>query len=563
MQARYDLWIVALVAVVAAYVALVIAVRALATRGTAAARVADALRESERRFSTMLENVELISLMLDRNGTITYCNDYLLRLTGWQRHEVLGKSCFDVFVPPELVDELKGVFAELLDDLPTSWHHENEILTRSGERRLIRWNNSVLRSVTGDIHGTASIGEDITDRKSAERSIFERDEALETITSAVSEAIVMIDDAATIAYWNDGAGRLFGYSSQEALGRNLWSLLTPAFAEGHIELAKRTEEAGRDFAELRVQRQDGTELPVEMSSSTVSIRNAPHRVVVLRDISAHLRIQDSLHKALHEQSAATKLKDELVAVASHELRTPMSAIKGLSSMLLEGDFGSLAAEQREAIRDIQVSTERLIRLVNDMLDVHALESSQTEIHNVYVDIVAIAETIAKEMQPSAASKNLRLNVDVRTRENLALRADPSGLATALRNLVGNGIKFTDNGSVTIVISRVDSEVMVRVRDTGTGIPPEDQPHLFQKFQQIFDQRRGKPTGTGLGLYISRLNIEKAGGRLWLEKSIVGVGSVFAFALPAAAASAGTRTGADAAADWRNRRSSVMEESRKN
>src|ERR1700733_1028163 len=133
--------------------------------------VADELRESDRRFSDMLGNVELISIMLDRGERITYCNDYFLRLTGWQREQVLGRNFIELFIPPDLAKELWEVKMALNADLPTAWHHENEILTHTGERRLIRWNNSVLRSGNGDVIGTASIGEDITEQRRAEIGI--------------------------------------------------------------------------------------------------------------------------------------------------------------------------------------------------------------------------------------------------------------------------------------------------------------------------------------------------------------------------------------------------------
>ncbi|HWZ70022.1 MAG TPA: PAS domain S-box protein, partial [Casimicrobiaceae bacterium] len=133
-------------------------------------RSSDKLRESERRFSDLLENVELLSLMLDCEARITYCNEFLLRLTGWRQEEVIGRNWFEVFTPHEL-HKIKSVFAALINNQPEASHFENEILTRSGERRLIRWNNSVLRSGTGDVIGTASIGEDITEQKRAETRI--------------------------------------------------------------------------------------------------------------------------------------------------------------------------------------------------------------------------------------------------------------------------------------------------------------------------------------------------------------------------------------------------------
>ncbi|HMF51869.1 MAG TPA: PAS domain S-box protein, partial [Candidatus Saccharimonadales bacterium] len=131
---------------------------------------AQELLESERRFSDMLGNIKLVAMMLDCEAQITYCNDYLLRLTGWRREEVLGREWFDLFIPAGH-DDVKDSFSALLADLPAAAHPESEILTRSGERRLIRWNNSVLRSGAGDVIGTASIGEDITERKAAEDRI--------------------------------------------------------------------------------------------------------------------------------------------------------------------------------------------------------------------------------------------------------------------------------------------------------------------------------------------------------------------------------------------------------
>jgi two-component system cell cycle sensor histidine kinase/response regulator CckA len=148
----------------------------------------DELRESERRFRDMLGNLELIAMMLDQEGCITYCNNHLLRLTGWTREELLGRDWIDTFVPPELRADLHKAFANLLGDQPLVWHYENEILTRSGKRLLVQWNNSVLRSSSGAVIGTASIGEDVTERKNLERQIIrnQRLESLGTLAGGIA-----------------------------------------------------------------------------------------------------------------------------------------------------------------------------------------------------------------------------------------------------------------------------------------------------------------------------------------------------------------------------------------
>ncbi len=179
-------------------------------------RAENELRESERRYRDMLSNVELLSVMLDRGGRVTFCNDYLLRLMGWRSEEVLGSNWFDLCIPPGQDEELKHAFAELLnDDLPAAWHRENEILTRSGERRLIRWNNTVLHSISGDAIGTASVGEDVTDRKKAEEEV----RFLSQVVEQSTDSIVCSDAEFRIIYMNRSAEKLFGWSKEELLGK--------------------------------------------------------------------------------------------------------------------------------------------------------------------------------------------------------------------------------------------------------------------------------------------------------------------------------------------------------
>ena len=162
------------------------------------------LRESERRFRSLLSNMDLVSIMLDTQARITYCNDFLLQITGWQREELLGRDWFEVFIPKDAEDGRK-VFSALISDLPAAWHHEQHILTRSGERRLIRWNNTVLRSVSGEVIGTASIGADISDQRQAEISL-RRLNRIYAVLSGINSLIVrernrqhLFDEACRIA----------------------------------------------------------------------------------------------------------------------------------------------------------------------------------------------------------------------------------------------------------------------------------------------------------------------------------------------------------------------------
>ncbi len=236
------------------------------------------LRESERRFSDLLGNVELISMMLDREARITYCNDYLLRLTGWRREEVIEQNWFDFFVPPEN-DELNGsFFAALLANLPEAWHHENEILTRSGERRLIRWSNSVLRSGAGDVIGTASIGEDITEQRRHQEASRQNEERTRSILESAGEGIHGIDMEGRIIFENPAAANLLGYGIGALSGTHAHAAMHYSRKDGTpypieqcpVHLTMRDGVARRVEDEV-FWRKDGSSFPVEYT--TAPMRN--------------------------------------------------------------------------------------------------------------------------------------------------------------------------------------------------------------------------------------------------------------------------------------------------
>ncbi|MDP2239011.1 MAG: EAL domain-containing protein [Burkholderiales bacterium] len=211
---------------------------------TGSKQAAQELRESERRFSDLLRNVELISVMLDHEARITYCNEHLLRLTGWRHEEVIGRHWFELFVPPE-IDYMKDAFPALLADKPEARHRESEILTRSGERRLIRWNNSLLRSGAGDVIGTASIGEDITEQKQAEARI-KRLNRVYAVLSGINEAIVrtgkrqdLFDEVCRIAV-EQGRFRLAWIGLVDDHGLDVTPVARAGVDEGYLDNIKLT-----------------------------------------------------------------------------------------------------------------------------------------------------------------------------------------------------------------------------------------------------------------------------------------------------------------------------------
>jgi PAS domain S-box-containing protein/diguanylate cyclase (GGDEF)-like protein len=277
----------------------------------------DELKESERRFSEILGKVHMLSLMLDREARVTYCNDFLLQLTGWRREEVLGRNWFEVFIPPENAPPLSQVFASLLADLPATEHREDEILTRSGERRLIRWNNILLRSRSGEVTGTASIGEDITERKRAE----EMRARMAAIVESSDDAIVGKTLDGIITSWNAGACRLFGYDAPEALGQPIGLILPPDRLDEESAILERLRrgERVRHFETVR-RRKDGGLIDVSLSISP--ILDSEGRVVgaskIARDISERKRADVKIRHLNRVYAVLSSINGLIVRVRTRE-----------------------------------------------------------------------------------------------------------------------------------------------------------------------------------------------------------------------------------------------------
>ena len=230
------------------------------------------LHESERRFCNLLDNVDLLSLMLDREARVTYCNDYLLELTGWARDEVIGRDWFELFMPSTRGD-MKAAFAALLADMPSAAHHENTIITRSGGHRLIRWNNTVLRSTQGEAIGTASIGDDITERDdSRTASRRQMESRYRGLLEAAPDAMVVVNQDRRFVLLNLQAEKQFGYRRDELLSQKVTSIIPEGFAERLAADGLRSAEDALaqqigTGIELTARRKDGSEFPIEIMLS--------------------------------------------------------------------------------------------------------------------------------------------------------------------------------------------------------------------------------------------------------------------------------------------------------
>lgn len=229
-----------------------------------------------------------------------------------------------------------------------------------------------------------------------------------------------------------------------------------------------------------------------------------------------------------------KLKDEFVSLASHELRTPMTVIKSYIWLLLEGKAGELSDKQKNYLDKTYTSTNRLIDMVNDMLNISRIESGRFTIEPKSMDMVALTNEVISEMQPKAQEQSIQLSFTQPPITIPQVFADQDRIKQVLINLIGNSLKFTPkNGNITVSIELKDNMVVSHVIDTGCGIKAEDMEKLFKKFNMLGGSYLTKQTGqgTGLGLYLSKSLIELHKGRIWVMSEGEGKGSTFSFSLP--------------------------------
>ena len=351
---------------------------------------------------------------------------------------------------------------------------------------------------------------------------------IENLVENAADIILSTDLEDQILTWNRGAEVTLGYSKEEVIGKHLSILLPPQRVHELAEMRAKVELSGalRDI-EVASNRKDGAAIYLSLSVSPITGIDGK--------IAGFLRVaKDITEKKRYERrlKELDKLKSDFVSNVSHELRTPLTAIKGSVDNMLDGLTGDLNEKQSRYLVRIKSNTDRLARLINDLLDLSKIEAG-IKLKPTNLDLVTIAREVIESLRPLAAEKLINYRQLNLLESALDAWADPDRIAEVLMNLLGNAIKFTPNdGTVSLSLQRNGTEwVKVSVADTGPGIPSEEANRIFDKFYQVTQAKNQKAVGTGLGLSITKALVEMHGGKIWLE-SEVGKGSIFSFTLPA-------------------------------
>jgi signal transduction histidine kinase len=253
--------------------------------------------------------------------------------------------------------------------------------------------------------------------------------------------------------------------------------------------------------------------------------------LVVRSVQRDVRQRERLQEIAEERRRSDEAKTEFISIVSHQLRTPLNAIKGYVALFLEGIYGKLDAQKQEPMERLYHSSERLIHLVNELLDISRMQLGKTELEVEQVDLCEIMTSIVDELGAVAEKKSIDLHVACPAAGEAVVAGDKQKLRDSVLNVVDNAIRYTDKGSVDVSVRQEPDSLVVRVEDTGPGLDPGEAKTLFESFQRGQVGRKYSGEGSGLGLYIAKEFVALHGGEIWAESAGKGRGSSFFIRIP--------------------------------
>ena len=495
------------------------------------------LKRQRKWFEVTLASIGDGVIAADCDGNITMINPVAEQLTGWTAAEATGQPLDKVFriVNEDTRAEVENpALRAIKEGVIFGLANHTLLIAKDGRETSIDDSGAPIKS-GGETIGAVLVFRDITERRRAEQARA----LLAGIVDSSEDAIVSKSLEGIITSWNHSAERMFGWTAEEAVGKSIIMIIPPELREeetmilGRLRQGKRVEH----FETIRVTK-DGRRINISLTVSPV--RNKHGEIIgaskIARDITDKVRAEEeraillaSERTARERAEAASRAKDEFVAMISHEIRSPLNAILGWSQMLRQGTLDKAATAN--ALESIERNARAQAQLVSDLLDLSRVITGKLRINARPVDITASLESALASIRPAAEAKQIQIEVE---REPYAtvVTGDTDRLQQVFWNLLSNAVKFTPRGGrIKVKISRTDSQLEIAVSDTGAGISPEFLPYIFDRFTQADTTATRAHAGLGLGLAIVRHIVELHGGTVNAESEGVGKGAAFRVTLP--------------------------------
>lgn len=473
------------------------------------------LRENEERFRTAAESILDVIYDWDIKEKVDWYGDIdniMGYLPGKFPRTIEGWSA--LIHPADKNIVMSALEAHLKCETP--YIVEYRIRRNDGEWRWWSARGTALRNEKGEPYKMIGSITDITEyRKSQQNIIFQAN-----LLNNVGQAVIATDLAGKVIYWNHAAEKIYGWSSNEAMGQDIVNL-TPA-EQGKalaVELMNELREGRTWSGEFMVSRKDGSSFPAYVTDAP--ILDPTGKLIgiigISSDITERKLAEKELVEAKNKAEESDRLKSAFLANMSHEIRTPMNGILGFTELLKDPHL--TGAEQKEFIRIIEKSGDRMLNLINDIISISKVESGQ---ETIYISDTNVNDTI-KEVynffKQEAEQKGLKLSFEnSRPQMESIIRTDRRKVFAVLSNLVKNAIKFTIQGSIEFGYERKNGFLEFFVKDTGPGVPPAHRDLIFERFRQGSESLTRNYEGAGLGLSISKAYVEMLGGKIWVESN---------------------------------------------
>jgi PAS domain S-box-containing protein len=488
-----------------------------------------ALSESEQRFQVVLENsLDMIYQFNLQKETCDYVSPSSLKVIGYSPEEMISFSLKNIeeLVHPEDC-------ARWDQHLKTITHHQKtQDAIQSIEYRFkhktrgYRWMRDTCTAIFDEKNEPVSVVgtiEDVTERKNVLEELIKSEEKYRILAETSADGVFTTDSLGRLTYINPSFEKLCGRRKSQILATPFRKYLLEDsvyfFQQIFIDVRKKNDKI--ENVELELITGNGEIIPIEANIAPLTKQTEFGGVVcTVRDITQRREIEDELKKN-------ERLKTEFMNIAAHELRSPVTPIKGYLDLIIHDN------ESNEKIKNwAKISlrnAERLLKLVNDILDVARLDSDTMRFDMEKIDPVEFLNEIVEDMRPAITNKKLEFIVNIPPSLPHIL-GDKNRLSQVLKNLMSNSLKFTDCGSIGLHVEKKDNHILIIVSDTGIGISQDELKKIFTKFYQAYTGEDRNNEGTGLGLFISKEIVKKHNGTIWAE-SEVGKGSRFIIQLP--------------------------------
>ena len=493
--------------------------------------------------SAIFNSANFSSIATDAKGVIQIFNVGAERMLGYTAAEVMNKiTPADISDPQEVIARAKALSVELGTPITPGFEalvfkasrgiediYELTYIRKDGSRFPAVVSVTALRDAQDAIIGYLLIGTDNTARKQVEAEQKKLDQRLRdqqfytrSLIESNIDALMTTDPSGIITDVNKQMEALTGCTRDELIGAPFKNYFTdPERAEAGIKLVL-SEKKVTDY-ELTARARDGKETVVSYNATTFYDRDRKLQGVfaAARDVTERKRVEVELQQAKAAAESASRTKSDFLASMSHEIRTPMNAIMGIADLLAKT---ALTTEQDKYVQIFRRSGDNLLNLINDILDLSKVEASQLELERTGFSLNDHLEKVIEMVAPRAHAKGLALVYEIAPSVSNDLVGDPTRLRQVLLNLLGNAIKFTEAGEVSLKVEQdkdgsVPTALRFTVSDTGIGIAHEKLARVFERFTQADSSTTRRFGGSGLGLTISKRLVELMGGRIWVASEV--------------------------------------------